>query len=352
MSSIKEIPIGEIALTTGSTVTINTGAVTASSPNVSDSAVVYRVTGTETLSVSDFTIAPTGAATKNIRIEILWDATCTLNGNSVIIFGTTMPDELFETSSTDTKFSAVCIYDGTAWKVTTSADIAGLGFVGTAALADDAVTTAKILDANVTTAKILDANVTTTKIADANVTTVKIADSSVTTAKILDANVTTAKILDANVTDVKLAANAVTTAKIADANVTTAKIADDAVTNAKLEDNANRYTRDIRISFLTAGEIGVLNFIMPEDCDVEQVSGTVMQPFATDTGTVIFKNNAGTVMTGSQIDFTTGLVLGNQVTNTVTGNNSFTAGQKITLELSKTTAGSGIANISLCIIKT
>jgi hypothetical protein len=55
--------------------------------------------------------------------------------------------------------------------------------IGTADIADDAITTAKILDANVTTAKILNDNVTTAKILNDNVTTAKIADSSVTKAK-------------------------------------------------------------------------------------------------------------------------------------------------------------------------
>jgi len=337
----------EIALTTGGTENVNVQPF-ASAGSFNGNYV--RVIGTQTLS-SNFAIAPTGTAQKNMRVYILWEATATLSGNSVVIFGTTIRDEIFETVSTDTKFVAECTYDGSSWKVITSVDASGIGFIGTTALADDAVTTDKIADLNVTTAKINDLGVTTGKLAASAVTTAKIADLNVTTGKINDLAVTTGKIDDLGVTTAKIADSNVTTAKIADANVTTAKIADGDVTNAKLEDNANRYTRDIRISFLTAGEIGVLNFIMGEDCEIEQVSGTVMQPFATDAGTVIFKNNAGTVMTGSQIDFGTGLVLGNQVTNTVTGNNSFTRGQKVTLELSKTTAGSGIANISLLIKK-
>lgn len=52
------------------------------------------------------------------------------------------------------------------------------GNVGTADIADDAVTTAKILDANVTTAKILNANVTTAKLATDAVTGIKIASTA------------------------------------------------------------------------------------------------------------------------------------------------------------------------------
>lgn len=338
----------EIALTTGGTVNLNVQRFASIGAFYGNHA---RVTGTQTLS-SNFVISPSGTAVKNMQVHILWEATATLNSNSVIIFGSTIRNELFETASTDTKFVATCTYDGSAWKVVTSVDVSGLGFIGTTALADDSVTTVKIADLNVTTAKINDLAVTTGKLADTAVTTAKITDLNVTTAKIADLNVTTGKIADLGVTTAKIADANVTTAKIADANVTTAKIADANVTPAKMSANANRYTRDIAISFETSAQVGVLNFIMCEDCTVDKVSGTVMSPFADDTGTVVFKNNAGTVMTGSQIDFTTSLVLGNQVTNTVTANNSFTAGQKITLELSKTTKTSGKANISLCITKT
>ena len=55
------------------------------------------------------------------------------------------------------------------------------------------------------------------------------------TAQIADDAVTTAKILNANVTNAKLATNSVLTANISDNQVTTAKINNDAVTAAKLE---------------------------------------------------------------------------------------------------------------------
>ena len=348
MASIKQIQIGEIVLTTGSTVNIDSGDVSAAPFSVADSAIVYRVTGTQTLSVSDFVITITGSSgpTKNAQVRILWEAVCTPAANDVIIAGTTVPDEMVGSN-----FQAICTYNGSAWEVVVIPSMDGTGLIAAKLLATDSVTTAKIVALNVTTAKIADLGVTTGKIADLGVTTAKINDLGVTTGKIADLGVTTGKINDLGVTTGKIADLGVTTAKIADANVTAVKIADGVVSPAKLTANANTYTRDIAISFMTTSEVGVVNFIVCEDCTIDKVSGTVMSPFATDDGTVIFKNNAGTVMTGSQIDFTTGLVLGNQVTNTVTANNAFTAGQKITLELSKTTKTSGKAIISLCITK-
>jgi len=68
------------------------------------------------------------------------------------------------------------------------------GTIGTAQIADDAITTAKILDNNVTTAKI--------------------PNDAITTAKILDSNITSAKILDGAVIEAKLGTDAVTAAKL------------------------------------------------------------------------------------------------------------------------------------------
>jgi hypothetical protein len=348
MASIKQIQIGEIALTTGSTVNIDSGDVSAAPFSVADNAILYRVTGTQTLSVGNFVITITGSSgpTKNTQVRILWEAVCSPASNDVIIAGTTIPDEMVGSN-----FEAICTYSGAAWKVVVIPSMDGTGLIAAKLLATDSVTTAKILALNVTTAKINDLAVTTGKIADVNVTTAKIADLNVTTGKIADLGVTTGKIADLGVTTAKINDLGVTTGKIADLGVTAAKIANATVTPTKMSANANTYTRDIAISFMTAAEVGVLNFIVCEDCTIDKVSGTVMSPFAADDGTVVFKNNAGTVMTDSQIDFTTALVLGNQVTNTVTANNAFTAGQKITLELSKTTKTSGKAIISLCITK-
>ncbi len=345
MASTKKISIGEIALTTGGTVNVNTGAVTTPPFAVSDNSLAYRVTGTQTLA-SNFVISPTGTAEKNIQIKILWEATTTLSGNSVVIFGSDAADSFFDTGGADNKFIATCTYDGSAWSVSFASSGDGTGFIDSKAISSDAITTAKIADDAVTLAKMDD-------LARGSVIVGGVSDAPTA----LDGK-TSGQIFVGDGTDLAsvavsgdatLASTGAIT--IANSAITTAKINDGAVTAAKLDSNANKYTRDIAISFETSAQVGVLNFIMCEDCTVDMVSGTVMSPFADDDGTVIFKNNAGTVMTGSQIDFSTSLVLGNQVTNAVTANNSFTAGQKITLELSKTTQTSGKANISLCITK-
>lgn len=71
---------------------------------------------------------------------------------------------------------------------------AAAGSIGTAELANDAVTADKLADDAVVTANIVAKNVTGAKIADKGVDTAQIADSAVETTKIKDANVTLAKL--------------------------------------------------------------------------------------------------------------------------------------------------------------
>lgn len=74
------------------------------------------------------------------------------------------------------------------------------GTIGTAQIADNAVTTAKISDNQVTTAKISDNQITTAKISDNQVTTSKVSDLQITTAKIADDAITPDKLSDTTVT--------------------------------------------------------------------------------------------------------------------------------------------------------
>jgi len=136
---------------------------------------------------------------------------------------------------------------------------------------------------------------------------------------------------------------------IANDAITTVKILDANVTPAKMSAGARKASIAIPVSFETAGEIGVVKYTMCFDCTVDAIHATVTKAAATDTATAIFKDHGGTVLTGSQVDITTGLVLGNIVSTTPTANNTFTAGQQITIETSKTTPGSGNITAILCL---
>ena len=86
-------------------------------------------------------------------------------------------------------------------------------------------------------------------------------------------------------------------------------------------------------------------------CTVNAIYATVKQAPAINTFTIVAKNDSGTLMTGSQIDVTTALLLGNVVTVTPTANNTFTnsgATEFLTLETSKTTPEACIVDVTIC----
>jgi len=322
------------ALTSG-TLNVNVSKVPTSAI---DTASIARVFGTVTLS-GNLNISPTGTPSKNTAIKILWEASVTPTGGSVIIFGESVPDELAAKN-----FVAECVYDGAAWVVNILPDFAGVGIIGSDRLAASSVTTAKIADDAVTLDKVDAPGVGKIIYGDGfgNPKYLTIQDAELIIGDtVLGA---TAQTISGDATITK--AGALT---IANSAVTTSKINDAAVTAAKLDASSRKASIAIPVSFETAGEIGVLKYTMCFDCTVDAIHATVTKAAATDTATAIFKNHGGTVLTGSQIDITTGLVLGNIVTTTPTANNTFLAGEQITIETSKTTAGSGNFTAILCL---
>ena len=287
-----------------------------------------------------YTIAPTGSPDKDTFVEIVWNANLTVGVSPLQIFGVNIPNELIAS-----KFIAECLYDGAAWIVTVRPSFDEVGIVGEDRLAANSVTTAKIADDAITLAKV-DAPGTGKIIygdgaGDPNYLTIHDAEFIIgdtvlgATAQTItgDASVTKAGALT-------IANNAITTVKIDDA----------AVTAAKLDANSNKAQITIPISFEDASEIGVLEFKMCFDCTVDAIHGTVTKPF-TSTGTHIFKDDTGTVLTGSQIDMSSALTLGNIVSTTPTANNSFSAGDVIKIETSTSGAVGGKSVIVLCCTK-
>jgi len=302
---------------------------------------ITRINGSVTLT-GNLNISPLGTALKNTTIKVLWEASVTitaLSGNQVFIFGEAVPDELAAKN-----FVAECVYDGAAWVVNILPDFAGTGIIGSDRLASDSVTTPKIADNSVELAKMYELATGSVIFGNASnrPTALSVADSTIVIGDSSTGLVSVAVSGDATLTKagaLTIANNAVTTAKILDANVTP----------AKMSTGARKASIAIPVSFETAGEIGVVKYTMCFDCTVDAIHATVTKAAATDTATAIFKDHGGTVLTGSQVDITTGLVLGNIVSTTPTANNTFTAGEQITIETSKTTAGSGNFTAILCL---
>jgi len=268
-----------------------------------------------------YTIVPTGSPSKDTFVEIVWNANLSIGASALQIFGVSVPDELIAS-----KFIAECLYDGAAWIVTIRPSFDELGIIGSHRLASDSVTTASIADDAVTLDKM----------------------QGQTDGKILIGDTAagmTANLISGDATMIK---GGVLT--IANDAITTTKIADDAVTSAKLDDDSNRTQVVIPTSFETAGEIGVLEYKICFPCTIEAIHGTVTKPF-TSTGTHIFKDDTGTVLTGSQIDMSNALTLGNIVSTTPTANNTFVAGDVIKIETSVSGAVGGRSTIVLCMLK-
>lgn len=238
-----------------------------------------RWNGTAWVDARDATIATAQTAANN--------AMTAANGKNKVWHQTAQPSNTGNAVG-DTWFAAgqgnrIYEWSGSAWVAND---------LGSAAIADLAITNAKIGDLAVSSAKIsaldaakittgtLDANrigantITGTMIAggtvtannmvagtitaasgilaDAVITTAKIADLAVGTAKIGNTAITTAKINDLAVTNAKIDNLAVTNAKIDNLAVTNAKLDNLAVTNAKIADLA---VTSAKISELDAGKI-------------------------------------------------------------------------------------------------
>jgi hypothetical protein len=137
------------------------------------------------------------------------------------------------TTGTTTSVGTAVIADGAI----TNPKIAALA-VNAAKIADNAVETAKIANLAVEAGKIAANAVTTDKINALAVTAAKVADSAIETAKIAASAVDAGKLASNAVTTDKINALAVTAAKVAASAIETAKIANAAVEAGKIASNA------------------------------------------------------------------------------------------------------------------
>ena len=178
------------------------------------------IAGFESVTITDSattTLTMSDAALSNARNMVIKIATVTLTGATTLALpdgiekfyildatAVTAPTNLtFKTTSgTGFTLDAAKIYaaysDGT--NITeVSLDTLG-GTVGSAQIADNAVTTAKISNANVTTAKIADNAITTAKISALQVTSAKIANDAVGADQLADTAVTAGSYTTADIT--------------------------------------------------------------------------------------------------------------------------------------------------------
>lgn len=355
---MERLLIKDITLGTGGTQSI---AVTAASPNTDLLYPIYRLTGSPVL-VANLTITASGTPSLNMCITLLWEANvdAVTNSKTIIIFGKILP-----TSWATKNFIATCIYDGSAWQVQLVCGGEKDGWIEAGDLAADSVITSKILDLNVTTAKIAAEAVTNAKLAQMATVTIKGNDGAgpavpqdltmTEVRTILDQDVTLTGDVTGTATQTFATGVTTITTTIANDAVTTAKIADDQVTVAKVENNLTYEILHLQVSFEAAGgttaSVGDFKVKMPYPGTVSEIYAYAVKAIAaTDAGTIIPKNNAGTTMTAGTVTFAISDPRGTAYTTTPSANNTFVAGDILTFTTAKTTAG-GIVDLSIKIVR-
>lgn len=105
------------------------------------------------------------------------------------------------------------------------------------------------------------------------------------------------------------------------------------------------------VSFET-GELGDFKISIPYACTVTEIYAYAYKAIAaTDNGTIVPKNNGGTTMTAGTITFTASDARGTAYTASPSANNTFSAGELLTLTTAKTTAG-GKVLVSIKVTRT
>ncbi|WP_159259043.1 beta strand repeat-containing protein [Lactiplantibacillus pentosus] len=177
----------------------------------------------------------------------------------------------------------------------TNAKIGSLA-VGTAQIAKGAITNAQIGSLAVDTANIKDAAINSAKIAKLAVGTAQIGDGAITNAKIGKLAVGTAQIANGAITNAQIGSLAVDTANIKDAAINSAKIADLAVGTAQIGDGA---INNAKIGKLAVGTAQIANAAIT-DAQVGNISANKLTAGTIDFNTITGKNiNASNITTGT-----------------------------------------------------
>ena len=199
----------------------------------------------------------------------------------------------------------------------TSQDFASLA-VDTAAIGNAAVTTAKLAPLAVDSSTIADAAITSPKLAPFAVNAAAIADAAITNAKLAPLAVDTAAIANGAVTPTKLALSAVETAAIANSAITAPKIATGAVGSTAIANAAITPTK-LAPSAIETAAIANAAITAPKIAD-----GAVGSAAIANAAVTTDKIASGVAINGTFTGPLTGNVTGD-VTGNVTGSATYFA---------------------------
>ncbi len=93
--------------------------------NIAEHIELVYISGTDTLT-GDWAVTANGTPLANMYVDFKFDGTIALGGNSIILLGTTIPDELAVT-----EWSAKALYKSGAWEIWISNDYEKTGIIAT-----------------------------------------------------------------------------------------------------------------------------------------------------------------------------------------------------------------------------
>jgi len=307
---------------------------TTTSFSVNDAIDLYEITpdgGAVTL-LGDVIISSSGTPTVNTTYNIVVTGGFTLGANIFTVFGTNLT-----TAQCLYKQNIFIKYNGSSWDVYIASDDTD---------ASDDINGADIVDGSIVNAKLAASTIALTKLAALGSRGYTLRGGINGALEGFDAK-TSGTFLGGNGTDLvmqtmsgaatlngagvlTLSANSVATSNITDANVTVAKVSADL--------KAEIIT--VQVSF-ESGEQAVYGIRMSYAGSITNVYCKATKAIAaTDTGTITFKNNAGTTMTvTTPIVFAISDPINTAYSSAVTANNTFIDGDIITITPAKVTAG-------------
>ena len=351
--------------------------------NLAGSSDLVYLYGTAVMT-SNWTVNSTGTAYEGMLVNIRYEATMDFNGNTMTIFGLSIP-ATYQAKS----FTVQAYYNGSSWDSWFAPSFTETAVLNTAQIVDGAVTSVKIANANVSLDNFVDltrgwimvGNATNRPsfydastsgqilIGDGNdLLSVAISgDATLSAAGVLTlgndvvdnnklANIARGSILVGGVANAPTYLDAKTdgyiligdgtdlnsvdvTGAIEITNAGVSTINTGMVDVADCDSNLQKDVLIVPISY-ASGSIGTYQVRVPFKCKVTHVYGEVTLLIeATDSATVQLQDHATTNMTGGYLKFAAGSAFGTGEASTVTANNTINADEYLKILIDKATVG-------------
>lgn len=150
----------------------------------------YYLTSTTIILSSNYTLAASGTPVTGMNTKIYYRGDVTLGGNSITIFGATMPAEF-----ADKQWTADLYYNGSAWEVNFKLDFEETGAINGDRIADGTIASAKLIELDGT--KLTASTVPAGVIDETSMWAIRYAEITIPNASVLNSNTTPYQLLAA-----------------------------------------------------------------------------------------------------------------------------------------------------------